>query len=334
MKKILLPLMFFAITFTLQGQQDQTINGTTFKTNGNVGIGTASPNIWFNSHVVELNHNRPVFSLKSNDVLGTLVFTNIGVDATNHLGEFHINHEFLNLNPGSSRIRFGAYPAGDILTLQADGDVGIGTIDPQTKLHVEGNVNGWLQQIKGTVTQKGEFLGIKFHTGYPGEYNKWAGITAVGESIHSNDTGLGFFAGQTEHMRLSSYGSLGIGTTSTGAHKLAVEGSIGAREVKVSAGPGWPDYVFDSDYQLRSLDEVEQHIAEKGYLPEIPSEAEVTENGIYLGEMNAKLLQKIEELTLYMIDMNKQVKAQSAEIGNLKSENIVLKNEISSLKTK
>lgn len=104
-----------------------------------------------------------------------------------------------------------------------------------------------------------------------------------------------------------SNGSFGIGTTSTGIHKLAVEGSIGAREVKVQA-TGWSDFVFKGDYRLPTLVEVEKHINEKGHLENIPSEEEVLKNGINLGEMNAKLLQKIEELTLYIIEQEKKMK--------------------------
>jgi len=105
-------------------------------------------------------------------------------------------------------------------------------------------------------------------------------------------------------MILTSNGSLGIGTTTTGTHKLAVEGSIGAREIKVQA-TGWSDFVFKKSYNLPTLKEVEKHINEKGYLKDIPSEEEVLKNGINLGEMNSKLLQKIEELTLYTIEQQK-----------------------------
>ena len=121
-------------------------------------------------------------------------------------------------------------------------------------------------------------------------------------------------------------GAIGIGTISIGSHKLAVEGSIGAREIKVEAS-GWSDFVFYKDYELRTLVEVEQHINENGHLPEIPSEAEVTENGINLGEMNAKLLQKIEELTLYLIQQNKQNLEQQKLIEQLQREVSALKNE-------
>jgi hypothetical protein len=98
---------------------------------------------------------------------------------------------------------------------------------------------------------------------------------------------------------------VGIGTN-TPDSALAVNGNIHAREVKVDLD-GWPDYVFKKEYELPTLKEVEAHINDKGYLINMPSEAEVLKNGINLGEMNAKLLQKIEELTLYMIDVNKKV---------------------------
>ena len=127
-------------------------------------------------------------------------------------------------------------------------------------------------------------------------------------------------------MVFNPFGSVGIGTTATGSHKLAVEGSIGAREIKVEAS-GWSDFVFENNYELRTLEEVEEHIAEKGHLPEIPSEAEVTENGINLGEMNAKLLQKIEELTLYLIEQNKENQEQRKLIEELQKEVSALKTE-------
>lgn len=85
---------------------------------------------------------------------------------------------------------------------------------------------------------------------------------------------------------------VGIGTTSIGSHKLAVHGTIGAREIKVEAGT-WSDFVFDDNYKLKSLYEVESFIKENNHLPDIPSEKEVMKKGINLGEMDAKLLQKI-----------------------------------------
>ncbi|SCY40311.1 hypothetical protein SAMN02927916_1942 [Flavobacterium anhuiense] len=120
-------------------------------------------------------------------------------------------------------------------------------------------------------------------------------------------------------------GKVGIGT-STPDSKLAVNGTIHSKEVKVDMN-GWPDYVFKKEYNIPTLTEVEDHIVKKGHLENIPSEEEVLKNGINLGEMNAKLLQKIEELTLYLIEQNKSIE-------NLVKENKFQNNEILNLKRK
>lgn len=88
--------------------------------------------------------------------------------------------------------------------------------------------------------------------------------------------------------------------------KLAVNGSILATEVRVKTYDTWPDYVFAPSYELQPLAEVEQFISENGHLPDMPSAAEAERDGVELGELNAKLLKKIEELTLHMIDMKKE----------------------------
>lgn len=113
-------------------------------------------------------------------------------------------------------------------------------------------------------------------------------------------------------------GNVSIGTTDPKGYKLAVAGKIRATEIKVEATP-WPDYVFAKDYKLPSLKETEQHINEKGHLPGIPSAEEVKSNGINVGEMNAKLLQKIEELTLYLLQQQKEINELKAEVVLLKT---------------
>ena len=101
-----------------------------------------------------------------------------------------------------------------------------------------------------------------------------------------------------------------------------VKKGIKAEQVKVEnpSANGWADYVFKKDYKLRSLEEVEKHIQEKGHLPNIPSAKEVEKEGINLGEMDAKLLEKIEELTLYSIEQNKQLKSQEEKIEKLEQQ--------------
>lgn len=102
--------------------------------------------------------------------------------------------------------------------------------------------------------------------------------------------------------------NVGIGTTNTQGFRLAVSGNIVAEEIKVALESDWPDYVFKDNYELPSLIEVEEFIEKNGHLIGIPSQAEVKASGILLGEMNANLLKKIEELTLYTIEQDKKIK--------------------------
>ncbi len=97
------------------------------------------------------------------------------------------------------------------------------------------------------------------------------------------------------------------------------DGKVYAKEVEVKANV-WADYVFKKDYKLNSLEEVEKHIEEKGHLPNIPSAEEIITKGINVAEMDAKLLEKIEELTLYSIDQNKKLQLQSEKIEKLEKQ--------------
>nr|WP_286943714.1 fibronectin type III domain-containing protein [Allomuricauda sp.] len=119
---------------------------------------------------------------------------------------------------------------------------------------------------------------------------------------------------------VASYsGNVAIGTTTVpSGYKMAVEGKIRSREIRVDQDT-WPDYVFDKDYQLMTLGEIRKHIEEKGHLPNMPSAKEVQANGVELGEMNNLLLEKIEELTLYILELDKKVETQKEQIKYLES---------------
>jgi hypothetical protein len=101
-------------------------------------------------------------------------------------------------------------------------------------------------------------------------------------------------------------GNLYIGTGSTNYHQLLINGSIVAKEVEVTL-TGWKDEVFNKDYKLLPLADVENYILKEKHLPDVPSETDVLANGIKVGEMNATLLQKVEELTLYVIQLKKEI---------------------------
>jgi hypothetical protein len=165
------------------------------------------------------------------------------------------------------------------------GNVGIGTSAPDQRLTVVGNV-----QVFGNINlndwSEGYFIGNQ------------AGMYMPFETLD-----LRFKTSSADRLSISYDGNVGIGTTNP-QYKLAVEGAIGARDIVVSNTP-WSDYVFRPDYRLQPLSEVDRFIRQHRHLPDIPTEAEVKEKGVSLGEMQAKLLAKIEELTLHMIQLEK-----------------------------
>ncbi len=198
-----------------------------------------------------------------------------------------------------------------------NGNVGIGgTTNPQSPLHVmtDGTQDA---AILIESTDKGKAAGIYFSG------------SAANIGILDQNKPISFYtAGTNLKMRITSDGNVGIGVAApqqklhvAGGAKfddqvlidaggLYVNGEVKAKKFHASISP-FPDFVFEPGYQLLPITEVESFITEKGHLPGFPNAAEVEKNGIELGEMNALLLQKIEELTLYII-------AQQKEIGELR----------------
>ncbi|OFX37269.1 MAG: hypothetical protein A2X08_10955, partial [Bacteroidetes bacterium GWA2_32_17] len=131
-------------------------------------------------------------------------------------------------------------------------------------------------------------------------------------------------------IRITSDGNVGIDTSldtnntpnrNPNNYKLAVNGNIGAKEVFVEiTSTTWPDYVFDKKYELLSLKDVESYIDTNSHLPNVPSASEIGEKGIAVGEMNAVLLKKVEELTLYLIEQNKIINEFKERISTLESK--------------
>jgi len=125
--------------------------------------------------------------------------------------------------------------------------------------------------------------------------------------------------------------NIGIGTPNTHGYKLAVAGNILTEEVKVATQPNWPDYVFEEDYPLAKINELEKYIQENKHLPEIPDAQAIKEEGYNLSEMDAKLLEKIEELTLYIIEQNEKIETQSKENQSQKDRIEILENRLGKL---
>ena len=116
-----------------------------------------------------------------------------------------------------------------------------------------------------------------------------------------------------------SDGNMGVGTSNPDS-KLTVKGNIHVEEVKVDLSVPGPDYVFKEGYDLKSLKEVQNYIQEHGHLPNIPSAKEMEVNGVQLGEMNMKLLEKIEELTLYILNQQARIDKMETQLNQIFKE--------------
>ncbi|WP_420388429.1 hypothetical protein [Roseivirga sp.] len=285
---------------------------------GNIGIGTPSP-----SNKLTVRASNALEGLRVESSLGKVAYLgNLG-SASN------IDRGLLELyDQGSSLIRFAA-ESTSVSYINA-GNVGIGTTSPAEKLTVDGNIlvfhpDNQYYNSPSTLTLLNNALVFKHQHG-----NKNAEIRgAISPGKHT--TGLVFRTKSSYDTNLENRmiihpdGNVGIGTTSP-TEKLSVDGTILAKKVRVSvAGTDWPDYVFSPNFKLRSLDELEQFIQQNQHLPEVPSAKEVEANGLDLGDMEATLLKKIEELTLYVIEQNKRLE-------NLETENKELKKEVAGLK--
>lgn len=206
---------------------------------------------------------------------------------------------------------------GDILFDPA-GYVGIGTNIPESKLHVNGDI---------TFKRSSEIRISSFSGG--GNASQTHAIIKNGWRHNQDYTSIhaaGITSNTESSIVIKGNGNVGIGTTNPQS-KLAVDGQIRATEVKVLADiTTVPDYVFESDYELRTLKETKEYITENKHLPEIPSAAEIGENGINLGEMDMRLLKKIEELTLYQIQLMEKLEEQGLELEKVKTQLKALEN--------
>ncbi|MEI9945323.1 MAG: hypothetical protein WDN26_14045 [Chitinophagaceae bacterium] len=233
------------------------------------------------------------------------------------------------------------------------GRVGIGTGGPTAKLTVVASTSNDGIWLSGTATTN---IALLNNVG-TGSWNPlsqsgdnlllWKGSTI--DNVDAGGLVLAPWSNGNNGVRISSFGNVGIGTspntnakldvngnifsngkivigttdmTKVSTYSLAVNGDAIFNRVKVELHTSWPDFVFKRSYNLLPLKDLEKYIQLNNHLPEIPTETEVGKNGIDLGEMNAKLLQKIEELTLYVIELkkeNEQIKKDVQKISSIKN---------------
>lgn len=175
------------------------------------------------------------------------------------------------------------------------GNIGLGTTNPMDKIHIDGVDAG--VRIGGSIRSRMNL--------YTGNQNGWQiEVSDANGNQFAGDLGFTESGVAAGRLVLKKGGNIGIGLLDP-TERLSVNGNVRAKKVIVTQA-GWPDYVFDTSYSLRSLSEVEAFIAKNKHLPDMPSARDVEEKGISVGDNQALLLKKIEELTLYLIELKKE----------------------------
>jgi hypothetical protein len=232
-------------------------------------------------------------------------------------GGFKIRDEAFTMDV----INIAANSNANALNINSSGYVGIGTTTPSANLHVVGGdavIEESYPFLEMNSTLAGANAGITFLES--GLDNAWIFYDESDDALRINaDAGSGY----RNDLIILADGRICMGTTAAATgYKLSINGKAVCTEVLVEALASWPDYVFNDDYDLMSLQELEKNIKQNNHLPGIPSAAEVEESGILLGDMQTKLLKKVEELTLYTIEQDKQIAELQKNVEELKNANL------------
>ena len=324
MKKAFLSIVISLVAVTSFAQWTEVGNN---KTSGYLSLGSASENGYGKRHL----------TLLSSSSTGSEI--NLHYNFNNSLSSFI---QSIVPDGNSTDLLFytsqtpGAHTPK--MRIKGNGNIGIGMDVPLYKLDINGDIRANTLYLKTTETKNGwnssriYYPGHSLIIGSPeGVYSHNAvEIRPGGSAIGAISSYLSLYIAstvgtqerkvliQTDGNSYFNGGSVGIGTINPQA-KLDVRGVISAEEVKVQVLAG-ADYVFNSDYNLKSLSEVEAFVKENKHLPEIPSEKHMQENGLSMNEFQIKLLQKIEELTLYTIQQEKRADEQDRRIKELEKQ--------------
>jgi len=276
------------------------IESLTIRGNGNIGIGTTNPQ----TTVDILSNNAGLFVRDPRDAEGAGATLRLQAGGQVQRFKFLWNDRFF-IDSGEG--------TAEQFTIKRNGNVGIGTTNPQHRLEVS-NGQTVLRGSAGSVALsiiENSSSSVGAHFTSEGANNIMFQLKRTADGLTNTELRTG---GNSYINAIS--GNVGIGTNNPN-QKLTVNGTIYGKEVKVDLQVPGPDYVFEKDYALLSLDKVQSFIAEHKHLPEVPSAKEMEANGINLSEMNLLLLKKIEELTLYQIEANKRIQKLEEAVNYL-----------------
>jgi len=327
-------LFTFLFAFLVIGQLHSQSN--TFPSSGNAGIGI-TPNSWGSGFLaLQLGATGNIHQSGSDNGMrignnmywdGTSWKYNVASVAGTVLTLSNSGYNFLTAPGGTAG---GSASLTSVLSISTDGFLGIGT----TANTWGGGFKAMQIGATGNIHQSGSDNGMRIGNNlyYDGSSWKYNVSSVAGTLLTMSNTGYDFFsapagtaggsASLTSLLSINSAGYMGIGTTPSSTEKLSVAGNISAngnitaKKLTVTQ-TGWSDYVFNDDYKLRSLSSLETYLKKNKHLPEIPSTKEVEEKGISVGDNQALLLKKIEELTLYVIDLKKENEIQQKQINQL-----------------
>lgn len=349
-------------SYSLTAKATDNGNASTTSSVVNITVSTPSANAWNLSgnagttpgtdFIGTTDNQRLVIKTNNNEAVTVLPGGNVGIGTSNPSSQLEVigavaaatSNGFIQLWPDNALIwkqannwgglRFGSATAlgtagwSEKMRITDAGNLGINTQTPVMKLDINtgngqdginlSNTNGFTRFYSSSLNGN--------------DYNPITRQNDAGIIFGTANTSSSFgfviapWSNQTGGLRIDNQGRVGIGTSNTNDvnYKLFVETGIRTRKIKVDQA-SWADYVFDSAYHLPALSEVHQFIKKNKHLPGVPSAAEITKEGLDVGENQAVLLKKIEELTLYIIEMKKDLteqaeitKKQQCEIDALK----------------